>query len=171
LRAIVNYAMANDMLGRSPCRRIKLPEVTPVKRHIVSADELAGLAEAMGGVCAYGPMVYLGTVAGLRWGEVARLRVGQLDFEARTLAVTQTVVRGRGSAVAFGEPKSAAGRRTLAWTSRRPRRGCHSNPRLTLGLYAQATEAADRAAADRLGTWFLGAPERPDDEDRGMDAG
>jgi integrase len=106
--------MANDMLGRSPCRRIKLPEVTPVKRHIVSADELAGLAEAMGGVCAYGPMVYLGTVAGLRWGEVARLRVGQLDFEARTLAVTQTVVRGRGSAVAFGEPKSAASRPTLA---------------------------------------------------------
>jgi hypothetical protein len=45
LRAIVNYAMANDMLGRSPCRRIKLPEVTPVKRHIVSADELAELAE------------------------------------------------------------------------------------------------------------------------------
>lgn len=114
LRAIVNYAVANDMLGRSPCRRIKLPEVTPAKRHIVSADELAALAEAMGGVGAYGPMVYLGTVAGLRWGEVAGLRVGQLDFEARTLAVTQTVVRGRGSAVAFGEPKSAAGRRTLA---------------------------------------------------------
>lgn len=45
LRAIVNYAMANDMLGRSPCRRIELPEVTPVKRHIVSADELAELAE------------------------------------------------------------------------------------------------------------------------------
>lgn len=114
LRAIVNYAVANDMLGRSPCRRIKLPEVTPVKRHIVNADELARLAEAMGGVGAYGPMVYLGTVEGLRWGEVAGLRTGQLDLVARTVAITRTVVRRRSGAVGFGEPKSAAGRRTLA---------------------------------------------------------
>jgi integrase len=47
----------------------------------------------------------------------------------------------------------------------------HSNPRLTLGLYAQATEAADRAAADRLGAWFLGHDDQADDETRGMDAG
>ena len=47
----------------------------------------------------------------------------------------------------------------------------HSNPRLTLGLYAQATEAADRSAADRLGSWFLGADDQADDDKRGMDAG
>ena len=114
LRAIVNYAIANDMLGRTPCRRIKLPEVVPVHRHIVSARELARLAHELGGVGGYGPMVYLGTIGGLRWGEVAGLRVGQLDFVARTVAVTQTVVRGRRGAVGFGQPKSAAGRRTLA---------------------------------------------------------
>jgi excisionase family DNA binding protein len=28
LRAILNYALANDMVGRTPCRGIKLPEVT-----------------------------------------------------------------------------------------------------------------------------------------------
>jgi integrase len=47
----------------------------------------------------------------------------------------------------------------------------HSNPRLTLGLYAQATEAADRSAADRLGSWFLGVDDQADDDKRGMDAG
>ena len=31
----------------------------------------------------------------------------------------------------------------------------HSDPRLTIGLYAQATTAADRAAAERLGSCFL----------------
>src|SRR5919109_1589441 len=71
------------------------------------------LAAALGGVGRLGPMVYLGTVDGLRWGEVAGLRVRQLDFTARTLAVVETVVRGRRGAVGFGEPKSA-GRRTLA---------------------------------------------------------
>lgn len=31
----------------------------------------------------------------------------------------------------------------------------HSDPRLTLAVYAQATNAADRAAADRLGALFM----------------
>ena len=53
-------------------------------------------------------------VEGMRWGEVAGLRVGQLDFRARTLTVRETVVRGRRGAIGFGEPKTAAGRRTLA---------------------------------------------------------
>jgi integrase len=114
LRAILNYALANDMVGRTPCRGIKLPEVRPLRRHIVDAQELARLAQALGGVGVLGPMVYLGTVDGMRWGEVAGLRVGQLDFLARTLAVTETVVRGRKGSVGFGEPKSSAGRRTMA---------------------------------------------------------
>jgi integrase len=114
LRAILNYALANDMVGRTPCRGIKLPVVTPLRRHIVDAVELARLANELGGIGSLGPMVYLGTVDGLRWGEVAGLRVRQLDIDARTLAVTETVVRGRKGVVGFGEPKSAAGRRTLA---------------------------------------------------------
>jgi integrase len=47
-------------------------------------------------------------------GEVAGLRVSHLDFAARTLTITETVVRGRRGLIGFGEPKSAAGRRTLA---------------------------------------------------------
>jgi integrase len=114
LRAILNHALANDVVGRTPCRGIKLPEVTPLRRHIVDAVELARLANELGGIGSRGPMVDLGTADGLRWGEVAGLRVRQLDFEASTLAVTDTVVRGRKGVVGFGEPKSAAGRRTLA---------------------------------------------------------
>jgi integrase len=58
-------------------------------------------------------MVYLGTVEGLRWGDVAGLRVGQVDVDARTVALVETIVRGRKGAVGVGEPKSDAGRRTL----------------------------------------------------------
>lgn len=50
----------------------------------------------------------------MRWGEVAGLRVGHLHFAANTLTVCETVVRGRRGEIGFGEPKSAAGRRTLA---------------------------------------------------------
>jgi integrase len=114
LRAILNYALRLDMVGRSPCRGINLPEVTPLRRHVVSAVEVARLADGLGGVGQLGPMVYVAVVEGMRWGEVAGLRVGHLDFDARTLAVRETVVRGRRGVIGFGEPKSAAGRRTLA---------------------------------------------------------
>jgi integrase len=114
LRAIFNYAVTNDIIGRNPCRGIKLPEIEPLRPHIVTADELHRLVDGLGGVGAFGPMAFLGTIDGLRWGEVAALRVGRLDFEASTVAVAETVVRGRGGANGFGQPKSAAGRRVLA---------------------------------------------------------
>ena len=34
----------------------------------------------------------------------------------------------------------------------------HSDPRLTIAIYAQATTAADAAAAERLGTRFMEIP-------------
>jgi integrase len=114
LRAILNYALRLDMVGRSPCRGINLPEVKPLRRHIVSAAEVALLADGLGGVGQLGPMIYMAAVEGMRWGEVAGLRVGHLDFEAGTLMVRETIVRGRRGAIGLGEPKSAAGRRTLA---------------------------------------------------------
>ena len=114
LRAILNYAVRLDMVARNPCRGINLPEITPIRRHIVTAAELARLADGLGGVGDLGPMVYLGTVDGLRWGEVAGLRVRHVDFAARTVSIRETLVRGRGGVIGFGQPKSAAGRRTLA---------------------------------------------------------
>jgi integrase len=259
LRAVMNFAVDRDLLLRSPCRDIRLPSTAPARRHIPSPVELARLAEVMPD--GYGLMVWLGAVVGLRWGEVAGLRVGRLDFLRSTVSVVEQRTRGARGRMVDVSPKSAAGRRTFRvpaalmamltdhlaergltgadaeafvfvspdgeplhysnWLRRVWHPACvaaglgklvpvkgtdkvryvglgfhdlrranatalvaegvdlktaqarlgHSNPRLTLGLYAQATEAADRAAADRLGTWFLGAPERPDDEDRGMDAG
>jgi integrase len=114
LQSILNYAIRLDMLGRSPCRGINLPKAAPVRRHVVDAAELARLAKALGGVEGCGPMVYLGAVTGLRWGEVAGLRVGRVDADAGTVAVVETIVRGRKGSVGVGLPKSEAGRRTLA---------------------------------------------------------
>ena len=228
LRAILNSAVANELIVRSPCRGIRLPAVMQTVRHVVEADELAALADAMGG---YGPMAYLGAVLGLRWGECAGLRVGRLDFLRSTLEVAEHLTRGPGGRMVMGPPKSQAGRRTMAvpeplmalLADHLARRGLtgadsaefvftapqggpldyahfrrrvwdpataiaglqglafhdlrranatalvlegvdlktaqtrlgHSEPRLTLAVYAQATTAADVAAAEALGTRFL----------------
>lgn len=111
LAAIFNYAVEQEFIARSPCRKVKLPRGSQRHVHVVDADELARLAKAMG---EYGPMAYLAAVLGLRWGEVAGLRVGRLNLDDRVLVVTEQVTRGKGGQIFLGAPKSDAGRRTLA---------------------------------------------------------
>lgn len=234
LRAIFAYAVGSEILVASPCRRIRLPEIEPVKRRVVTAEELARLSDELGPDCAALP--YLGAVLGLRWGECAGLRVKALNLLEGTLTVAEQATRGPKGATVFGPPKSSAGRRTLAvprvlgemlsahlarrglsaeygdelvftmrdggvldyrnfryriWLPATKRAGVegltfhdlrranasglvlagvdlktaqtrlgHSDPRLTLGVYAQATSEADRAAADVLEARFF---ERPRD--------
>jgi integrase len=127
LRAILRYAVNADFIARSPCREINLPALTQQRRHVVTADELAALADKLGSA---GLMAYVATMGGLRWGEVASLRVRSLNLLGGTLAVTETVTRGAKGRPAVGEPKSEAGRRTLA-----SRRGWSSScPRILPGL-------------------------------------
>ncbi len=45
----------------------------------------------------------------------------------------------------------------------------HSDPRLTLQLYAQATTAGDRAAADSAGEAFMACQENVARDERGME--
>jgi integrase len=172
-------------------------------------------------------MLWLGVLIGLRWGEVAGLRVADLDLLRNEVAIAKQLTRER----VLGEPKSEAGRRVLAmpaalvemlsrhlaareltaadddaflfvtsrgtpldyahwrlrvWVPACERAGLvglgfhdlrranatgmvadnvdlktaqtrlgHSDPRLTLALYAQATSPGDRAAADALAERFF----------------
>lgn len=260
LRAVLNYAVNLEVIARTPCRGINLPSAQPLEpRHLSDAD-LARLAAAMG---AYGPMVYVGAVLGLRWGEVAGLRVGRLDLLGRRCSVLEQVTRGPLGAAVLGPPKSSAGRRTLSmpallaellaqhlaelgltaadadafvfpapdgraliysnWRRRvwepacvaaglgklvpaDPSKGVkrhfeglgfhdlrrtnatglvaegvdvrtaqerlgHSDPRLTLAVYAHATKEGDRAAADRLGERFMRPADTHVEESQGKHAG
>ena len=58
-------------------------------------------------------MLWLGAVLGLRWSEVAGLRIGRIDLHAGRLSVAEALVRGTGGRNVFGPPKSKAGRRTM----------------------------------------------------------
>jgi len=232
LRAIFAYAVDCEYLAISPCRGVKLPSAEPIQAHVVTADDLGRLADAVSEEWA--PVVYLGAVLGLRWAECAGLRVGRLDLLERRLTVAEQIVRGYKGSISFGPPKSDAGRRTLTlpepmvamlaahlkrlgltaadadalvfadrdggplryenWRRRvwlpatqdaglpglrfhdlrranatamvldnvdlktaQTRLG-HSDPRLTLAVYAQASTAAERDAADRLGERFFDRP-------------
>jgi len=48
VRAIFNYAVEADIIARTPCRGVKVPSVESKARHVVTADELATLADELG---------------------------------------------------------------------------------------------------------------------------
>lgn len=108
LRALFNYAEDSELIPRSPCRRIRLPQATPRTAEILDAPGLARLADAVG---ANGAMVYMGAF-GLRWGEVAGLRVDRLDFLRHTITIDSQRTRGLHGEMIDADPKTKAGRRS-----------------------------------------------------------
>ncbi len=115
LRAIFTWAVEADYIARSPCRKtiVKLPKRSPqATHHVITADELSRLSIALGP--RFAPMPYLGAVMGLRWGEVAALRVRSIDFLRRSIAVTEGVSRDGHGGTLVDLPKSEASQRHQA---------------------------------------------------------
>ena len=60
------------------------------------------------------PMVLLAAYGSLRFGELAGLRRHRIDLLHRTVRIEEQGIELAGGRVLFGEPKTAAGRRTVA---------------------------------------------------------
>ena len=108
LRAVFAFAVDNELIERSPCRGIREPETPANTRPRLTVDDVEAIARALPDE--YRPMVYLGAWLGLRWAEVAGLRVASINLARSLVTVSQQLDRD-GS---FGPPKSGAGTRTLA---------------------------------------------------------
>jgi integrase len=112
MTAVFSFAVDRGKILRSPVHKIKLPRVEKAKRHNLTSEDIAKLAEATGDKWA--ASVYLGAVTGLRWGEAFALRADSLDLDAGTVTVDAGISRGeQGESVEDG-PKTAAGIRTLS---------------------------------------------------------
>ena len=111
LRAVLNAAVDDERLARSPCRRIKLPQGSITRHRALEPEELHRLAAIM--PTEYRLLVYIGGVLGLRWSELAGLRVGRMNVLGRTLEVAEAIKYVSGRLVDDGEVKSKAARRVL----------------------------------------------------------
>ncbi len=110
LRAIFNWAVEDDLISRSPCRGVRLPEDRPSPKPVVTAADVRRLADSIDPDfrCA----VLLGAI-GLRLAEVFGLRVGAIDFLRRTLTVRSTLNEVDGTFVE-GRGKTVASERTIS---------------------------------------------------------
>jgi integrase len=108
LRSALRAAVDNELLVRSPTRGIKLPSIPKTTVHVLRPEDLQRLALATPEP--WRPMIFVAGVCGLRFAEIAALRVGRLDLLRRQLHVLETSPQvGPDRA----EPKTASGRRTV----------------------------------------------------------
>jgi integrase len=110
LRAILSAAVAAEVIVVTPCRGVRLPAERRSELRFLSAEELTRLGDAT--PIEYRPAIYLAGVLGLRWSEVAGLRVGRIDFARHALAVVETCAEVAGK-VTFADVKTVSSRRTL----------------------------------------------------------
>ncbi len=114
LAQLFGDAVDLEVIGRSPCRSIKLPKVAHEVKRVIGPDDLHRLADEVGPD--WRLLIYLGGVMGLRIGEALGLRWIDIDLDERTITISRTVSEV-GSMVTIGEPKTRSSLRTLVFPS------------------------------------------------------
>jgi integrase len=110
LSRILGTAIESGYLARNPCTiRGAAAEPAPEMRFATVA-EIAALADAI--PRRFRALVLVAAYTGLRWGELAGLRVRRVDLLHRQITVAEQLLEVRGR-LAFGPTKTGAGRWTV----------------------------------------------------------
>lgn len=109
LHKILQDAVADRRIVANPASGVRLPKAVGRRRTYLDAGQLARLAVCAGDL---GPVLLVLGWTGLRFGELAGLRVEDVDVLRRQLFVRRTAsdVAGR---IVEGPPKTAAGMRSV----------------------------------------------------------
>lgn len=111
VRLTLNQAVRDRRIASSPADGVRLPRGRPTRMRLLDENEVAQLASALPD--RYGSLVIVAAYTGLRWGELAGLRVSDLDLLRRRLTVRTTLVEATGQEPTLGPPKSKASERTI----------------------------------------------------------
>jgi hypothetical protein len=110
--------MTSELAGRYAAETVartiegvRLPRGRRSEMRLLNGVEVAELAAALPD--RYGSLALVAAYTGLRWGELAGLRVRDLDMLRRRLTVRSTLVEASGQALRLGPPKSKASERTI----------------------------------------------------------
>lgn len=102
LSMVLATAVKDGRLSRNPAAGVDLPRANRAEKRYLDAHQVAGLADAAGA----GRLVVLVLAyTGLRWGELAALRVGRVDLLRRRVHIAESVTEVAGG-LDWGLPKS-----------------------------------------------------------------
>ncbi len=104
LHAALKQAVKWQLRSTNPCDAVEAPR--PIAKEMAAVDEngSASIMEAASGTDLYIPIVYAVTT-GLRRGEVLAQRWSDIDFEANTLLVAQSLEETKTKGLRFKIPK------------------------------------------------------------------
>jgi integrase len=102
LSLLLDLAVRDGRIPRDPAQRVPLPRITRDEPRFLTRDEVERLADAAG---EDGDVIRLLAYTGLRFGEMAALRVRRVDFLRRRSTIAESVTEVAGKAV-FGTPKT-----------------------------------------------------------------
>jgi integrase len=106
LASMLKFAVRDRKLARSPAENIKLPRIIKRRRGYLNHDQVAQLVQAAG---PWGDLLATLAYTGLRWGELAALRVRNVDLANQRLHIVESVSEVGGT-LAWGTPKSGESR-------------------------------------------------------------
>jgi integrase len=99
---LLGLAVRDGRIPRNPADRVPLPRVTRDEPRFLSREEVERLAAAAGDD---DDVIRLLAYTGLRFGELAALRVRRVDFRRRRLTIAESVTEVAGK-LEFGTPKT-----------------------------------------------------------------
>jgi integrase len=111
LRKILADAAATEMIPRNPCNSVRPPADSRSDVVILGPAEVRDLADAVNPWSR--SWIWFAAHSGLRWSEMLGARRRDLDLLRRTVSVRQQIIEVNGRFLGFGEPKTAAGKRTV----------------------------------------------------------
>ncbi|TQO19682.1 site-specific recombinase XerD [Rhodoglobus vestalii] len=106
LAGIFKFAARDGLVVRNPCEGIRLPRILKKERGYLSHEQVAKLAKSAGD---QGDVVLLLAYTGIRWGELAALKVERVDPVKRRINIVEAITEPNGTIV-WGTPKSHARR-------------------------------------------------------------
>jgi integrase len=95
-------AVRSGRLARNPAEYVPLPRVRRADKRYLTHDEVEALADAAG---KFRPVILFLAYTGVRFGEMAALRLGQLDLLRRRATISEAVAEV-GGRIVFSTPKT-----------------------------------------------------------------
>jgi integrase len=111
LRAMLNTAVADELLPRNPCTVRGAGVSRAGERTTATVAQVSALADAV--PPRYRMLILLAAWSGARWGELVALSRDRLDLEHGTMTIDRQYVELRDGTLVLDTPKSAAGVRTV----------------------------------------------------------
>jgi integrase len=105
---ILSTAEIDGIIPRTPCRGIRLPrQTTSTEQCFLGPEEVRRLAETID--ARYRVLIYTAAYTGMRWGELAGLRIPRLDLLRGTIDISEALTEVNGT-VRTGPTKTGKSR-------------------------------------------------------------